>query len=314
MSDTSLTERYVSEIVRRIPANLRHDVADELRGTIADTIDAREPTDRQQAEREILTEMGDPISLSAQFADRPQMLIGPGLYPTYIRLLTILLCTVLPVFTVLMVAMDVLDGAGAAAILGTALWAIVGAGAQIIAWSTLIFALLERYRPGARGAGRAENWSVDDLAEVPERDTGGAGAWAAVVAHIVFFGLIVWQHLARPFRTETGEQIAILDPALWSGWIWPALTGLLGAAVVQVLRIAARGWTRRLVTAYVVIDVLIAVPFIWVLYQQILFNPALLAEVNQDWTTPDEIYTGAAVIVAIAALSGTISRFRQVRR
>ena len=175
MSEITLTERYVSEIVRRIPANQRQDVADELRTTIADTIDAREETDPEQAEREVLTEMGDPISLSAQFADRPQMLIGPALYATYIRLITILLCTVLPVFTVVMVAIDVLDGAGAGAILGTALWAIVGAGAQIIAWTTLIFALLERHRRGAQRSSPVEDWSVDDLAEVPERDTGGTG-------------------------------------------------------------------------------------------------------------------------------------------
>ena len=37
MNDNTLTDRYVHEVVRRIPANQRDDVADELRATITDT-------------------------------------------------------------------------------------------------------------------------------------------------------------------------------------------------------------------------------------------------------------------------------------
>ncbi|MFC9686866.1 HAAS signaling domain-containing protein [Streptomyces sp. NPDC056948] len=113
MSGTSaLTDRYVAEVVRRIPADQRGDVADELHATIADTVEARGQADSEAAEREVLTEMGDPIRLAAQYADRPLALIGPGFYPTYIRLLTVLLSTVLPVVTAVSAVLDVLDGQG----------------------------------------------------------------------------------------------------------------------------------------------------------------------------------------------------------
>jgi hypothetical protein len=57
---STLTDRYVHEVVRRIPVDQRDDVAAELRTTIADTVDARDSGD---AERDVLTEMGDPIRL-----------------------------------------------------------------------------------------------------------------------------------------------------------------------------------------------------------------------------------------------------------
>lgn len=37
MTTDTLTDRYVREVVRRIPADQREDVAEELRTTIADT-------------------------------------------------------------------------------------------------------------------------------------------------------------------------------------------------------------------------------------------------------------------------------------
>ncbi|MGW4107442.1 hypothetical protein [Streptomyces sp. NPDC004976] len=41
MSTGVLTERYVHEVVRRLPADQRDDMAQELRATIADTIEGR---------------------------------------------------------------------------------------------------------------------------------------------------------------------------------------------------------------------------------------------------------------------------------
>lgn len=314
MSANTLTDRYVHDVVRRIPTDQREDVAQELRGTIADTIEARATDDVERAEREVLTEMGEPIALAAQYADRPNVLIGSTLYPTYIRLLTVVLSSVLPAVVVIMVVLDVLDGEGLASILGTALWVTLSVGAHVIAWFTVIFALMERARRRESSGAEAEEWSVDDLPELPERDGGGGWAVASAAANAIAFALMVWQHVTRPLRTDAGEQIAILDPALWSGWIWPILLGLLLAVVLQVMRMLAGGWTRRLVVAYLAVEVLQVIPLAWILYQQMLFNPAFLAEVNQDWTTPDEVYTGAAVIVLLIAGSGIVTRFRQVRR
>ncbi|MFG1812266.1 HAAS signaling domain-containing protein [Kribbella sp. NPDC049174] len=311
MSSTTLTERYVQEVVRRIPADQRDDVADELRATIADTIDARDDRDTETAERDVLTEMGDPIRLAARYADRPLALIGPDLYPAYIRLLKLLLVTVLPIVTAVVVVIDVFDNNDIGSAIGTGIGTILNVGAQMIAWLTVVFAAMERFGPSGDAVRKTQQWTPADLPEARQPDNGSAGAIASAVLHTLMILLIIWQQVVQPYRADNGERLPILDPALWSGWIWPMLVGLAGIVVFELLRVAARGWTTPLATGYAVAEILFAAPLAWILYDQRFFNPEFVADFNGNWTTPDAVYTVAALAVVAVSISEILKRFRQ---
>jgi hypothetical protein len=68
-SGSSLTKRYVYAVTRRLPEEQRTGVGEELRGTIADRIDAltadRPDSDSTANERLALEELGDPDRLAA---------------------------------------------------------------------------------------------------------------------------------------------------------------------------------------------------------------------------------------------------------
>jgi hypothetical protein len=238
MSARSLTNRYVHEVVRRVPADQRHDLADELRTTIADTIEARGADDRDATEREVLTEMGDPTQLAARYADRPLALIGPELYSRYVRLLAILLTTVLPVVTVAFVVLDVLDNKDLGAAIVTAVTVVFTLGPQLIAWPTVIFAIVERSRHRRGVVAHDSTWTADDLPDdLPEPDRHGAAACVWALFDALLVGLAVRQHIAKPYRLELADgssrQMQVLNSDLWSGWIWPVLVGLCGARGAQ---------------------------------------------------------------------------------
>lgn len=312
MTPTTLTERYVHEVVRRIPADQRDDVAAELRATIADTIEARDPDGRNAAEREVLTEMGDPIRLAARYADRPLALIGPDLYPAYIRLLGVLLSAVLPVVTVISVVVDVLDGDSLGAVIGAALGTVLTFGAQLIAWLTLVFALVERFgrRGGtARGTGA---WTPDELPEAADSGSRTAAIGGLAVDALIL-GLIVWQHTARPYVADGGERLPVLDPALWTGWMWPVLAGLAGLVVLGLLRIATGRWTTPLVAAYVAANALFALPMAWILYSRRFFNPGFLADLEHGLVAPDAFYTVTALGVLAVSAHDVFKRVREWR-
>jgi hypothetical protein len=78
---TSLTDRYVHVTVRNLDEGQRHDVEQELRGTIEDMVDARldagAAASRDDAERAVLVELGDPMRLAAEYTGRPLHLIYP---------------------------------------------------------------------------------------------------------------------------------------------------------------------------------------------------------------------------------------------
>src|SRR5690606_9194890 len=86
---STLTDRYVWSVTRHLGSDTGPDVARELRGTIMDTVEAKieAGTDPARAEEEALTELGDPDVLAGQYGEKPRYLVGPGMYPGYVRLL-----------------------------------------------------------------------------------------------------------------------------------------------------------------------------------------------------------------------------------
>ncbi|GAA4912498.1 hypothetical protein LX16_2382 [Stackebrandtia albiflava] len=309
MSTDTLTERYVREVVKRLPADQRDDVADELRATIADTVDAH-GGDPAAAEHAVLTDMGDPIRLAARYADRPVALIGPVFYPAYIRLLKLLLSMVLPVVTVLMMTLEFFDGGDIGQVIGAGVGAALSVGAQMIAWLTVVFALVDR--AGGRDAYKPTEWTPDDLPELRATDDNRTTVIAAAVWNLVLAGLIVWQHTA-PTRLG-GLRVEVMHPDLWSGMVWPMLAGLVGMAIVEVLRIAARRWTYGLATAYSAAGLVFALPLAWVLYRREFFNPEFLALFNEEFTVMDEFYTVAAIGVLAVVVAEILRRFMAAHR
>jgi len=309
----TLTERYIQEVVRRIPADQRDDVADELRATIADTVEAR---GGEAAERAVITEMGDPIRLAAQYRDRPLALIGPDFYPAYIRLLKMLMTVVLPIVVVVVVAVDAFDDNNIGHLIGTGIGAVLSVGAQMFAWLTVVFALLDRVKRH-EDVRKSVEWTPDTLPPVRKPDKGGPAAFAAIVWYAFLAGAIVWQHLAEPWRPEFDGLtydggVEVLNPSLWSNWIWPILAGLAAMAVLEGIRIGQRGWTMGLVIAYAVAEAVFALPLAALFYNQRILNPSFLSDINRDWTTPDAFYTVAAVIVIAISVTETYKRFKAV--
>ncbi len=112
----TLTDRYVETAMRTVPEGQRADLAAELRASIDDQLEARVAQGelRDAAERAVLTDLGDPEKLAADYTDRPLWLIGPRYYLTWWRL-TKLLWAIVPVCAAFGVALgQLLSGAASA--------------------------------------------------------------------------------------------------------------------------------------------------------------------------------------------------------
>ena len=90
-----LIERYLKAVSARLPAAKRAEVEAELRSSILDALEDRGGT-RQNEEDvvAVLEQLGDPAVVAAGYDERGQYLVGPELYPTFRRVLGLVLAAV----------------------------------------------------------------------------------------------------------------------------------------------------------------------------------------------------------------------------
>jgi hypothetical protein len=303
----TLTDRYIWAVQRSLPEPQRADINRELRGTIADTIDGRREAgaDEATAERETLVELGDPYRLAAGYADRPLHLIGPKVFPDYIRLLKVLYAIVLPIVFGAVLLGQLLGKSGdIGGAFGATIAVTISVAAHFGFWTTLVFAMIER-SPDYK----ATAWNPDTLPQVPVRgsiklsDTIASVWWYAIVA-----GALIWAQVVSIYRVD-GAPVAIFDPEL--GW-WQAyfLALPLIAIVFRVVLYRRRQWNLPLAAVSVIGDLAFAVPVLWLLLNGRLMNPAFLQQLPDGVAplfAPDGVVTIVAIIVVIVGAVGGIT-------
>lgn len=165
--DQELMERYIYQVVRRLPRDQQDEVAMELRELIGDMYEERGSME------DVLRELGDPVEFSRKYHDNAQYLIGPAYYDTYLWFLkVVLLCTAVPV--VIAAAVNGVleaDGAFPAAVTAFAIRGITeglislfSCCISVVGGVTILFAILERKQVKIEQKARRQ-WQVQDLGD-----------------------------------------------------------------------------------------------------------------------------------------------------
>lgn len=302
---SELTDRYVAAVIRTIPQAQRPADESELRASLQAMINTRlaDGADALSAEREALTELGDPDRRAAQSANRPPHLIGPGLFFDYVRLLKRLLSIVVPIVAIAVVLAQLLSGSDIAEAISAALVAAFEVAIQIAVWVTVVFAILERTSIGQKS--RAP-WTPDRLPQLPSRSQisvtetviGAAGL-------LIFAGAIIWQQFSSFFLNDAGTPIPLLTPALWSWWL-PYFLLLIALQIGFLFVNLAQGrWTWKTAVVNAGLAAMFTAPALWLLNEERLFNPEFLSALKLE-TTLQLQAPGFAVIATITVLGLTV--------
>ena len=206
---TTLTERYVHATLREVPQGRRADLGQELRSTIADMVEARvaDGQSSDEAERQTLTELGDPAALAARYTGAPMQLLGPRFYLVWKRLTLQLLLWVPALVGMLVAAVRVIDGDGTVGqVLVDAGGAAIGTAVQLVFWTTLVFVVLDRVV-----AEDPAEWTPDHLPEGPrEREYTFGDAASSIGWTLVVAAVLVLQHFRSWVAGADGEDRAVL--------------------------------------------------------------------------------------------------------
>lgn len=282
---STLTDRYIAATIRTLPSESQGDVRAELSASIADDIEARleRGETQDEAERAVLTTLGDPDALAASYVDRPLHLIGPRYYLTWLRLLK-LLWIIVPVTAAAGVLIaQLISDAPVAEIIGSVFAVGIGAIVHVGFWVTLVFIILER-----TGADTGVKWSLDAL---PEPQETGAGR-GDLIASLVFLGLaagaLLWDRFVGfVLVAENGVDISagiemqttampVLNPELWPWWLGGVLALIAIEAALAITVYAARGWNPGFAAVNTVLAIAFSALILYLLSTGQLFNPDFL--------------------------------------
>ena len=261
----------------------------------------------------MLTELGNPDRLAARYADRRLQLIGPTYYLVWLRLLKLLLSFIPALAGTVVAVVKVAEGKGFGAI-GPGLVVALHVAVHISFWLTLTFVLIERSQPTAD----LPDWNVDELPDVPaHRDISLAETIASVAMLVLTIGYLPFQHYQSWVRDTDGDNIPILDPALWSFWLPALIVVLLAGVVFEIVKYRIGRWNWPLFAVKALLNLAFTVPLAWLALSDALLNPALgerlswLAEADNRDMLGAIIALGAAVVLVWDLVDTALKSRRQ---
>jgi hypothetical protein len=291
-----MTDRYVWAVLGGVPAERRPEVEAKLRDAITRAVDARvaegQPPD--EAEQRVLTEFGDPMRVSADYTGRELHLIGPALYPDYIRLLRLLLTIVVPIVGVVVGAVTALSGADLWSIVSAGFGTAFAVGVQVAFWVTVVFALIDRY--GGRNREAASTWDLDDLPELPRQGISLGGTIGSVAGLAVLAWFLLWQPGYQESFDPGGPSIPILDPALDRFWIPFLVVVVLASIILEIAKYLVGRWTVTLAVVNTVLSLAFAIPVLWLATTDQLLNPAFVSTITVEGVA--SVVSGVPVLIA----------------
>lgn len=299
--EKSLVERYVHDVIRRLPEKEQEEVRKELNANIFDMLPDNPD---EEAVKAVLYELGSPASLAEKYRQNPRYLISPALYEEYVRVLK----WTVPVIGLILFGVGIVVGAAeifsknglavGPTVIGELFSDGISTGVsgvfQTLLWVTVGFAIADRI--GYKSGRADKDWKIEDLPgewpedkyQIPLPDS-----IVELVVTLVFSGLVILFCLdALPFSFAfyaDGEQIKEIFATGFLTACIPAAAVLGTMGVIEcAAKIIKRRWTP-LVCGIVILNNLISIGvFAFLLTQTRIFSREFSAFLQgQEWSDGD---------------------------
>jgi len=294
----TLTERYIYDVTASLPPAQQQDVRTELAASIADQIEARieQGEDAADAERAVLTDLGDPLALAASYADRPLHLLGPRFYLTWRRIALPLTALLAGLVALGVTIGNIVDEVPWHEIVIDGVATTVTVAVQVLFWLTLAFVIMDR-----TGATNTEAWSVKSLKPISVQPQLRGSAWGEIVVAAIALGALAWDAFIGLAWVD-GERIQVLHPDFWPVWGGIAVASLVIPVLISVhaTRVGRRTVASSVVSTVVSLVGLAAM--IWLLATNTLFSAEFTALIDGALSEALGGFTASPVTNALIAL------------
>ncbi len=163
MNEKDMIERYIYEVTKRVPQDMREEIALELQSLIEDMRGEEEST-----VEEVLQKLGSPAEFAKKYKDGPDYLIGPEYYEHYVWVLKLALIGI-GISAVVSATMEGITGSETWAdffikFFGELFYTAISGAYSVIGIVTIIFGVLE-WKKVKISLKPEDKWTVGDLSK-----------------------------------------------------------------------------------------------------------------------------------------------------
>jgi hypothetical protein len=284
-----MIDRYIYQVIKRLPQAQRADIEAELRGLIDDMLAARADSPSKDDVAAVLRELGRPSELAAKYKGSKQYLIGPEYFDTYLLVLKI----VLAVSAFGMVLAQSIGYVSAPpqsffSALGLFFAAVFSGLVQAFAWVTAVFALIERL--AGKAPWKGNEWNPADLPPVPTQKA--TIRRSEPIAGIVFTVLFLVVMNAAPQLLGAymkADGVLTIVP-VFNMEVFRLLLPLIDVMICiglvkELLRLIVGRYTISLSVALVVLSVVSMFMFIHLFGPaSAIWNQSFMAQLGTEWS------------------------------
>ncbi len=264
-----LTEKYLYDVVRRLPEKQRKDIEQELRSLIEDMIEEREGSSdvsREECERAVLTELGDPAKMARSYRGDGEGLISGEYYDRYCYILKIVLICAGAAILLSDIISAMVHVVNEELLSRSVWWEVFDIGItlpsallQIFGVITLIFALMQRYHVKLDLS--EEAWSVEKLPQIPYKKAMISRGESAV--GIVFGVLVIILFAYRPqlmgaWIRQGDEMISIplFNLSVWGKVLPFFIISVMAGIISDFVKLVAGRYNYRVMVTTIAMDII----------------------------------------------------------
>ncbi len=250
-------ERYIYDVVRRLPESERSDVESELKANIYDML-SDEPT---EAEIEsVLQKLGRPSVLAEEYRLHKRYLIAPAVFETYLQTLKLVLPIVGLVMFIVGLGIGIFNSAFVlnqthqyaelfSSMFASAFGLALSGLFQAVVWITIGFAVYDYAR--SRDGKQQKPWTTQNLPELPvakQKRISVSETIAEIIMTVFFTALLImiWKGIIPAFFSVSMNNVTI-TALFTSGFADYAMPFIIIAAAVSllecVIKLVVRSWS-----------------------------------------------------------------------
>ncbi len=295
----NMIERYVYDVMRRLPGENKEEIEKELYANIDDMLGEDQSDAHIEA---VLLEMGEPRKLALQYKTKQRYLISPLYFDDYIRVLKLVMIIFLSVSLVInSIDLVVNYEVGTFTEMFTQVFTkifdgIVNALVQAFAWVTVVFFMIDR----AEDKNIKRTWNLENLPEIPKnndveikRSKAIAGLVIETIFSIIFIILLL-NYLDSIGIYENLVMVApLFDHDIATAFIPILIASTIFSLIVSGFKVLYAKWNLQMKIIYTLGKIISVVVFLVFINYPNLFNILMFDKIAEYLNkTTSEVING----------------------